>query len=75
MANVQTTTAADYCTASAKQIGYLVRLVNEREVPNELAQEIMADINAGQLTGGREGSASAFIDRLLACPERAEVAA
>lgn len=57
--------------ASDKQLVFIGKLVDERLAGDE-RDEAMAKIDRREFTGGREGTASAFIDQLMAMPKLAK---
>jgi hypothetical protein len=63
------TTAAEFCSATGKQVTYLVSLVAERAVPDADARSLIDVLNAGHLD---VPTASEWIERFKSLPERSE---
>lgn len=57
--------------ASDKQLVFIAKLVDEKLLGDE-RDEVLAKIDRREYTGGREGTASALIDRLMAMPKLAK---
>ena len=56
--------------ASPKQVNFIKKLLDEKQVESEAAQRLRHLIDQGTLTGGRDGTASQAINWLLVQPRR-----